>query len=704
MNYLKFLFRTDKQITFVFAFVLTVALFIGVQAAPGDLDPTFGNSGKVITPAPPTDAQVRAVAVQPDGKIIAGGFNLSGSISFVLVRYNPDGTLDNTFGTNGKVITQIGIQAFLYAIAFQPDGKIVAAGVSYMTLVGDFVIARYNANGSLDTTFGVGGKVVTDFNGGEDAIKAIKLQSDGKIVVAGYSRAGSNSIFDFALARYNSDGTLDSEFGSGGKVLTDIGTNSNDRGEAVIIQQDGKIIVAGSSVAGGVGGTALVKYKINGSLDDSFGNGGKFIIEGFGTLETDTALQTSGKIVLTGSFQDVSSSRTVLVRVNPNGSLDGAFGDNGIVLTSLNATPKEIAIQSNGKIVVVGSGRIGTTSTDFVVARFNSNGSVDSTFGANGVVTTDFNGCSCADVANATAIQPDGKIIAAGYASNSSQFNFFALARYLGDTINRPTQFDFDGDSKADVSIFRPSNGAWYLLNSTAGFSAAIFGISIDKIAPADYDGDGKTDLAVYRDGTWYLQRSALGFTGVGFGAATDAPVPADFDGDGKSELAVFRPSNGGWYIYNLATNQASSFAFGTSGDVPVPADYDGDAKADIAVFRSGVWYIQRSQLGFTGIGFGVSSDKPVPADYDGDGKTDVAVFRPESGAWYLLQSTAGFAAISFGVSTDKPAAADYDGDGKADVAVFRDGVWYLNRTTAGFTGIGFGAAGDKPIPNAFVP
>jgi len=268
-----------------------------------------------------------------------------------------------------------------------------------------------------------------------------------------------------------------------------------------------------------------------------------------------------------------------------------------------------------------------------------------------------------------------------------------------------PTPFDFDSDGKADLSVFRPSNGTWYINQSSAGFTSTAFGQNGDRIVPANYDGDFKTDIAVYRGGNWYLNRSTAGFIGVNFGTAEDIPQPADFNNDGKADLAVFRPSNGTWYVMNLETGEFTATKFGQTGDQPVAADYDGDGTADYAVFRSGIWYILRSKLGFFGVGFGQAGDLPVPADYDGDGKVDIAVYRPSNGVWYIQRSTSGYAATAFGISTDMPTPADYDGDGRADIAVFRplDGVWYLNRSISGFTAIQFGQNGDRPAPNAFV-
>lgn len=265
--------------------------------------------------------------------------------------------------------------------------------------------------------------------------------------------------------------------------------------------------------------------------------------------------------------------------------------------------------------------------------------------------------------------------------------------------------FDFDGDGRTDISVFRPPTGTWYSTRSSDGsVTTTPFGQAADNIVPADFDGDNKTDVAVFRpsNGHWYILRSSdQTFTISQWGADGDIPIPNDFDGDGRADLGVFRPSNGTWYQKRSLLNDIYQEQFGQVGDVPLMGDFDGDGIGDVSIFREGVWYVSRSSDGEYAITqWGLATDRPTAADYDGDGTTDLAVYR--DGNWYILGSTQGFIAYNFGLATDRPVPADYDGDGRSDVAVYRDGAWYLLGSTAGFSSAFFGNATDRPVPSAF--
>ncbi len=278
------------------------------------------------------------------------------------------------------------------------------------------------------------------------------------------------------------------------------------------------------------------------------------------------------------------------------------------------------------------------------------------------------------------------------------------------DNLPQPTAlFDYDGDGRADRTVRRPSNDLWYLLRTTAGYTAMTWGQAGDMLAPADYDGDGKTDIAVFRPstGTWFIVNSSNGaFLTYNWGADGDLPVPADHNADGKADLVLFRQSNGMFYR-RMSDNSFSNVSFGVAGDKPVIGDFDNDGQFDIGVYRpsNNNWYIRKSTAGFFVQTWGEAGDIPVPADYDGDGQTDLAVWRSSNGRWYRALSTAGFDGVNWGVAGDKPIPADYDGDGKADVAIFRPatGTWYMIGTTIGQLVQQFGQDGDVPTPSAFI-
>jgi uncharacterized delta-60 repeat protein len=423
------------------AVVGALALAAGAAAGAGGLDPSFGDGGKVTTDFKPSPEFVfssgvaAATAVQADDKIVAAGMHWETGVysRFALARYDADGSLDPSFGAGGRVTTDFGGGADAVtralAVAIQPDGKIVAAGIA--GVVARFALARYNRNGSLDTTFGSSGKVTTTFGSDASFANAVAIQSDGKIVAAG--QAGG----DFALARYNRNGTLDASFGSGGRVATDIsGHGSFDTANALAIQQDGDLVAAGTTFAQD-GDFALARYRPNGTLDRRFGNGGLVTTDFSGPDNWDIAyalaLERGGKIVIAGETRSFGPDTAFTVaRYRKDGRLDRSFGHSGSVQTrfsgEVRAGASGVGIAAGGRIVAGGWSQSNATGMDFAVARYKNNGRLDPRFGNGGTAITDFGGD---DFAASLAIERDARILLAGTTVPGGGFSF-ALARYLG--------------------------------------------------------------------------------------------------------------------------------------------------------------------------------------------------------------------------------------------------------------------------------
>ena len=398
---------------------------------PGALDLNFGNNGIVITSASDDNDQAFAVAVQSDANIVVAGntyVNANNQSDFLLMRYLSNGTPDLNFGTNGQVTTDFGSSDDEgRAVAIQPDGKIVVAGYTLGTSGGfNFAVARYLANGAPDTGFGTSGAVIVDF-GSTDFCLAMILQPDGKLVLAGRSYNGATS--DFAMVRLLSNGTLDNSFGTNGKVRVDL-FNENESINAIALYPNGSIAAAGETSNSNTGAFAVAKFTPAGALDNTFGDAGK-IRTPIGTL-SDAAyaldLQPDGKLVVAGQSNSATISDLAVVRYLPNGTLDNAFSGDGILLEDISPLGDygfAVHVQTDGKIIVAGSSS--GNQEDVALFRYGSDGLPDPDFGNNGRVFTDA-GNAQQDRALALAVR-NGKLIVAGQTGSFGNYDVL-LAQY----------------------------------------------------------------------------------------------------------------------------------------------------------------------------------------------------------------------------------------------------------------------------------
>ncbi|MBA3543144.1 MAG: hypothetical protein H0T83_01675 [Chthoniobacterales bacterium] len=419
-------------------------------AKPGTLDSAFGAGGKVQVDFANNSDYGRDVVLQSDGKIVAvGDSGIYPGFNAAITRLNSDGSLDSSFGNGGTVINHFSTTDSFAAVAIQPDGKIVAVGSAQATTGNngtDVLLARYNSDGTLDSTFGTNGAVITKLRSNIPAgwyfsasAVDVTVLADGKILIGGYTI--TVAFGRMALLRYNPDGTLDQAFGDAGKVITEFpvgpnGVNGGAYAAALAVQADGKAVLAGSFTDNSFSEIAVARINSDGSADTSFGTGGRVTTSlGDGDATAlDVLIQGDGKIVAGGYFESgLRDADFAIVRYNSDGTLDPSFGRGGIMTNDLNnGTDDKITamvLQADNKIVAVGE--TGSyPSFDFGLARYNSNGRLDKTFGRKGTVSTDF-GSSSFDIAYGVALAADGKIVVAGESNANTGGDFdFALARY----------------------------------------------------------------------------------------------------------------------------------------------------------------------------------------------------------------------------------------------------------------------------------
>ncbi|HOZ86471.1 MAG TPA: T9SS type A sorting domain-containing protein [Bacteroidia bacterium] len=453
-------------------------LFIAFLALPvfsfgqdGSLDLTFGTAGTVTTSIVPANfEQAYGMTVQADGKIILVG--VSGG-DFAVARYNTDGSPDNTFDSDGKLTTSIGPGSdAAIGVTVQPDGKIVVVGGT-IGVANDFAVLRYNADGSLDTSFDNDGIVVTDIDTKNDYAFAVALQADGKIVVAGHSAAAIGAKYNVAVARYNTNGSLDNTFDADGKAISNFGTD--DSAHSLGLQSDGKIVVGGQSHDGTTLDLLVTRFNTDGSLDLTFDTDGRvtttFAPSSFERGKS-IVVQTDGKILLCGATTVSGNFDFALVRYNGNGSLDASFDGDGKLTTAFSALSDEgfgIAVLPNGKIVVAGT-RINGSNTDICLARYNTDGSMDTSFDSDGKVITP--GGTALEPAYTMALQSDGKILTGG-GFNMANKNSFALRRFNNSLVAGISRLNINNPI---IEIYpNPSNGKFNLLSEKPVLKLEIY-------------------------------------------------------------------------------------------------------------------------------------------------------------------------------------------------------------------------------------
>ncbi len=427
--------------------ILSCAIF----AQDGTLDMTFGINGLVRMDITNSNDVLKAIRIQPDGKILVVGYTSDGiTDNICLARFNSDGTLDVGFGLNGITKTQLAFTSIGSDIQIQSDGKICVAGHTWSGSENVFVLTRYHPNGTPDMGFGNSGMITTTFPGKSAVAKALQIQNDGKIVLAGHAYTLDNDLDEFALARYTTNGVLDATFGSNGLVMTSLQPNSQNVVNSIKIDVDGKIVAGGFSNSK----MAVVRYNSNGDLDQSFGLNGVALAAPAVTgnsIINELVISMDGSI-LGGGFSTDNFSDHTLVKFTPQGILDNAFGQNGISITSVSPFQDGIsAIELLPDNKILASGNVFDDSIfKFSLARFDATGTLDPAFGNGGFVTLAID--SVFNYNTAMAVQSDGKIVTVGHVGDHPYD--FGIVRYNSSPLTI-----FENDDHEIVLYPNPSDG-----------------------------------------------------------------------------------------------------------------------------------------------------------------------------------------------------------------------------------------------------
>jgi uncharacterized delta-60 repeat protein len=720
----------------------------------GSLDTTFGSQGYTsVTVNPitspnegiPSEGAV-ATAIQPDGKILLLVSSPSGPSTIEVIRLDANGSLDTTFGTGGIATIAVPtteIEATPRAMLLEPNGQILVGGTMPQAFMDGIeesyelsqFVARLNANGSLDTSFGTAGTGIVTLGEGAEPDDLTYLDSivagpNGTILLAGQSAAPLDS---FNVIRLNADGSLDTTFGSNGQTVVGVGMNDMVYGTAV--QPNGQIVVVGTAVyktvSEGTGSgqtsasyTEAVAIRLNadGSLDTSFGGLAASSQSSPGTVvlaptvtpagggipsaaARSVAIQADGKIVLGGDDGgDVS-----IIRLDANGVPDSTFGDASgqklitleePIVDSLFFPSIATQIAPGGQIVVlVGGGSDSANLASNLLIQLIPNGSLDPTFGPTidpGMAPIDdddeveFSG-------SAMALQPDGQIVVAGNSPVldpsliGASRSVTTVARFLDPIETAPA--DYDGSGLTNISVYLAASGEFAYRPTNGGpdvivpFGIAGAGQTIP--APGDYDGSGQTEIAAYLPSQGiYAYRPADGGPDVleSFGIAgpgQSIPVPGDYFGTGVDDIAVYMPSIGAFGIRNPDGGPDEIIPFGIPGagnSIPAPGDYFGTGQTDLAVYLPSIGaFAIRNPAGGPDeiIPFGIpgaGNSIPIPGDYDGSGVTELAVYFPKLGEFAYRPANGGPDVIeAFGTPNDGsiPVPGDYTGVGYDEIGIY---------------------------------